>query len=173
MRLQQFFSLAKLLLPFFALSIISCDPEDGGDSPIYDYKVAIANKSNTTVDIYGYRTRDLISGQHLQQPLTITSITLAAGATEDKKTLTLPYPIERLPFIYPGFENAVDSVVMKFANTGKGYYTLIDKDSHVISNKWITGKSSLLNTSLQDLDQEQDVFIYNISQQAADNALDL
>lgn len=153
--------------------IIACDPDDSRKNSIYTYDVSIRNESNAAISIYGYRTNDLVTGQHLTQPLTITSLEIAANSDDQVKRLVLPSKIENTPFIYPNFENVIDSVVVKFNSTNRGYIVKVNNGNTLVTEKWISNKSPLLNIEFQDLEQSDNVFYYKISQQDYENAPEL
>jgi len=153
--------------------IIACDPDDSRRDSIYSYNVSIRNESNAALNIYGYRTKDLATGQHLTQAQLIHSVMVAGGSDDKVITIALPLPIENIGIIYPGFENNVDSLVVKFNATNKGYITKVVNDTTVVNNRWISGKSSLFDIKVTDLNKIGNTYYYNFSQQDYENAPEL
>ncbi len=151
---------------------LACDPDDGRETPRFEYDVAIKNDSNEAFTIYGYRTKDLSTGQTLEEPQLKHSLTLASGAFDEIQQVVLPAPIDLGEFIYPGFENNIDSVVVKFNNTNRGYYVKIVSEQ-VMTENWISNKSSILNLNIEDLEQVDNLFYYRISQEDAESAYEL
>lgn len=156
----------------FAGMLASCDPGDGGDGPFYKYRFAIENRSDLSLRIEGYRTRDLATGNVLDTPLLLHTISLAAGAQSSPKDVTLMTPLEQIPVIYPGFENNTDSLAVTFGDSGRGYYVL-DRTEGFYSVAWMQGRGTLLNFSTPDLLPSGGVLIYPFTQSEADSAPEL
>jgi len=151
--------------------LAGCDPEGHGKD-MNTYHIALDNTTTVPIDVTGYRTRDLSNGLPLEQPQVIESLSIPAGEKDAVRELLLPFDIDRVPFIYPGFENNVDSIVVKFDGMERGYITT-ELNGTVNTERWITGKSSLLHILSADLIEENGVYYYRISESDQESAFDL
>ena len=167
----QLSAVCKLLLFAVFLAGVGCDPDDRRDE-VFTYNVAIKNDSSVPVTIYGYRLYDVATGNKLQEPLLITNLRIESKSRDKDNFFILPSRIEGTAFIYPGFENNVDSIVVKFNGLNRGYITYLEEKK---PNKslWITNKSSLFEIAYNDLLMENKTFFYSISQKNYEDALAL
>lgn len=167
----QLSAIYKLLLFTVFFVGVGCDPDDRRDE-VFTYNVAIKNDSSVPVSIYGYRTYDIATGNKLQEPLLITNLRIDSNSRDKDNFFILPSKIERTAFIYPGFENNVDSIVVKFNELNMGYITYLE-DNKPNKTSWITNKSTLFEISYDDLLFENKTYFYSISQKNYDDAIAL
>ncbi|GEM52737.1 hypothetical protein EB1_25270 [Empedobacter brevis NBRC 14943 = ATCC 43319] len=155
-----------IALPLACITLTSCDPGTGGETPRYTYEVAIKNQSASPVSIYGYNTADPY-GTKLEMAELKYSLLVGAASLSSISTVTIPKPLgdPAFGFMYPGFEDVVvDSIVLKFSDS-RGYYSNLNGNT-----VWLSGKSTLWNVKENDIVQQDGVLIYPITQQDYENA---
>ncbi|WP_218148710.1 hypothetical protein [Myroides guanonis] len=165
----QLLTIFRIIVIFLFCTIASaCDPDDRMNAKQYDYKVALENKSISAITIDGYRTLGQF-GDKLETSVLVSTLSVSPKSISDIESITIPKPLGNpaFGFIYPGMQNNVDSIVLKFSNN-KGYYT-----SSKNKEFWLKNKSSLLSISENEIIQKNEVLIYEISQEDLIMAYDL
>lgn len=155
----------RLMFLVSCIVVLSCDPDDRMSAKQYNYNVALENMSESPIVIYGYKTLNH-AGIKLDTPELKNTISIASNSFSSTNRIVVPKSIEdpAFGFIYPGFENSVDSIILKFSGN-RGYYKSLNNNDF-----WLANKSNLLNIKQSDIIIRENILVYNISQLDYENA---